>query len=275
MLAVFLIGCAGSSPVDLVAAAHPPVEHVVTPTITVTVIPVPDAPDGAGAPDAIAVPAKHDDAPYGAEIHSVRMLKGTILYKTPSIDADRVGVIRKGARAGFLAAAPAGGGCDARWIQLAPRGWACETALEPTTDAAPATATAPPALADLIAAEDTSPVPPVRGVYGVVRGKNVQAYASTSDAAAGNGRVLVGKNSVRSAGAVTINGKRTCRRGSAVTTTRAPRSRPARPRRRAAGSTASSRRAAWSTSSRSRRTAGSSGLATTPGSRARTCGSRR
>jgi hypothetical protein len=39
-----------------------------------------------------------------------------------------------------------------------------------------------------------------------VRGKNVQAYASKSDAAAGNGRALIGNNSVRSAGAVTVNG---------------------------------------------------------------------
>lgn len=130
----------------------------------------------------------------------VRFTRTTVLRAAPDADADDVGTIRKGARAAVLREAPAGAGCKTRWLELVPRGWTCDVTTEPTT-AAPT----PPREFSFA---DEDPTPPVTGVYGVVRGKNVQAFDSAADAAAGTGRALVGNNSVRAAGRVTVDGKR-------------------------------------------------------------------
>jgi hypothetical protein len=130
----------------------------------------------------------------------VRFTKSTVLRKQPDLDADDVGTIRKDARAAVLNEAPAGAGCKTRWIEIAPRGWACDVTTEPTTE--------PPTKRRTYALTDEDPTPPVTGVYGVVRGKNTVAYDSAGDAEAGAGRALVGNNSVRAAGSVKVNGKR-------------------------------------------------------------------
>jgi hypothetical protein len=96
----------------------------------------------------------------------VRFLTTTVLRKEPRADAAKVGVIRKDAVA-VRASEATGDGCkDDRWIQIAPRGWACENGVEITsnelTAATPITLDAP---------EDSSPLVP--GVYGVVRGAEV------------------------------------------------------------------------------------------------------
>lgn len=134
------------------------------------------------------------------ETTSVRFLKTTVLRSEPSIDADPIGVVARDVRAGVQGEAPAGDGCQRRWIHIAPRGWACEQALEPS-DEAPT----PSKIASL--ASDASP--PRVGVYGTVRGKQPVVFPSRADAAAGeNGRVLTGSNTVRAAGTVTIDGRR-------------------------------------------------------------------
>ena len=130
----------------------------------------------------------------------VRFTKATVLRKAPDLDADDVGTIKKDARAAVLNEAPAGAGCKTRWIEIAPRGWACDVTTEPTTEA--------PTKRRDYALTDEDPTPPVTGVYGVVRGKTTVAYDSASDAEAGAGRALVGNNSVRAAGSVKVNGKR-------------------------------------------------------------------
>lgn len=130
----------------------------------------------------------------------VRFTKNTVLRKQPDMDADDVGTIRKDARAAVLAEAPEGNGCKTRWIEIAPRGWACDATTEPTTEA--------PTRPRTYTLTDDDPTPPVTGVYGVVRGKNRQAYDTASDAEAGTGREVVGNLSVRAAGSVKINGKR-------------------------------------------------------------------
>lgn len=142
--------------------------------------------------------------PYAASIRSVQLLATTVLRKAPRTDAEKVGVIRKGTRAGVRSAAPGGNGCArGRWIQLEPRGWACETTLAPSREA-PTEATVVSLTGD-----DTDLPPAMTGVYGVVHGKSVQAYETAADAAEGTGgRTLVGAHTVRSAGTVTAGGRR-------------------------------------------------------------------
>ncbi len=112
----------------------------------------------------------------------VRFLATTTLRKAPRADADKVGIIKKGTVTILARTATAEGCTNDRWIQIAPRGWACESASEPTTDEA--TQATPIALD---APEDGSPLVP--GVYGVVRGAEVST-------------------SVRVVGGRTINGVR-------------------------------------------------------------------
>jgi hypothetical protein len=177
-LLLFVASCAGSS-------SHPP-PQVNEAIITVRIDQI------EALIDKVEAPAR----PYSGEIRSVRFTTTTALRKQPDTMAAKVGVIRKGTRVVATGSAPASPGCRTRWIQISPRGWACETVLVPTTEM--------PSVVTNATASD----PPVRGVYGVVRGKEVQAYASASEAKAGTGRILTGQNSVRAAGAVTIDGRR-------------------------------------------------------------------
>jgi len=145
------------------------------------------------------------EAPYGDEVRSVRFLATTTLRKQPASTADKIGVIAKGARARPEQAAPAGRGCARRWIAIAPRGWACESVLAPSSDEP--TAARARSLDDDNDDDDEAPV--VRGVYGVVRGRDVAAFATRADALSGeNARVLTGATSVRARGVVNVDGRR-------------------------------------------------------------------
>ncbi len=136
---------------------------------------------------------------YPETIHSVRFTNTTTVRKQPRSDADRIGVVSKDTRAGVVDEAPAGAGCASRWIAIAPRGWICETAIEPSEEQ--------PTPAKAIAfTDETTDV--ITGVYGFVYGANVQAFASTADIEAGEGQTLSGANSVRAAGTVTVDGRR-------------------------------------------------------------------
>ena len=75
--------------------------------------------------------------PYMRGIKSVTVMKTSVVRAQPRADSDPIGVIRKGTRAGLQQAVPGGNGCspDLRWIELAPRGWLCESMVEPSTDA--------------------------------------------------------------------------------------------------------------------------------------------
>ena len=173
LLALFIAGC-------VVSASPPP--HPLPEPVAVRI----DQVEAIAAPLSVA-----PVSPYGPAIRAVRFRRTTALRKRPALEADKVGVIRKGTRAVATSAAPASRGCKTRWIQIAPRGWTCEGAVIPTPEA-----------------PTVSTQSAVRGRYGVVRGKEVLAYASTADARTGTGRMLTGQNSVRAAGAVTIDGRR-------------------------------------------------------------------
>ncbi|MBA2539807.1 MAG: L,D-transpeptidase [Deltaproteobacteria bacterium] len=159
-----VMGCGGSG-----------TTHVATPTETRVVI-------HATQPPVIAPLEKPATAtPATPTTTTVRFLTNTVLRKEPRANAAKVGIIRKDARAAQRTTAIADGCKDDRWIQIVPRGWACESAIEvsseqPTTGAS----------VTLDAIDDGEPVP---GVYGRVRGADVST-------------------SVRAAAVVTIDGAR-------------------------------------------------------------------
>jgi hypothetical protein len=194
-----LAGCAGTA--SRTTTDRPPTTH-----LHMTVEPIVET--TAAAAELIvehvepALPAEPVEGIFPAGIRSVRFLRTTTLLAAPRADADKIGVIRTGARAAATDARPGDDDCDGRWIAIAPRGWACESSIEPTTEA-PTTAVAH-ALTD----EPDDDRPLVPGTYGTVRG-NAVAYESREDALAGtNGRALVGSNSVRVRAIVTIGDKR-------------------------------------------------------------------
>jgi hypothetical protein len=178
-------GCGGATDP---AGARPPI---------VTVEPIVE-PEPEPAPAAAAVAATSQPE----QTSVVRFARTTTLYKTPTAGADKVGIVRSGTRAVVTDAADGDGGC-ASWIQVAPRGWACETGVEPTLEAPT------PARDVSLTSEPDPDRPVVPGLYGAVRGKEVVAFGSRADARTGeNGRILVGSNSVRATGVVTVDGRR-------------------------------------------------------------------
>lgn len=128
--------------------------------------------------------------PYGEGVHSVRFVHDTVVRGAPHADAELIGVVRHDTHALPIDVAPSGDGCARRWLAIAPRGWVCETAIEPS----PALPTAP---------RDDGDGDAATGVYGLVR-REARAFASADDAEAGTGRALVGANSVRAIGRVAI-----------------------------------------------------------------------
>ncbi len=194
LLALVAVSC-GSSPAR-------PAEPIAPRRIVVI---APTAPKVTPLPAVAAVPSANP--PYMAGVRSVVLVKNTALRKQPRLDAALVGIIRKGTHAGVQQAILAGADCpttdgaEGRWIELAPRGWTCETAVEPSRDA--------PTVAPVASLDDDGSDPdPIKGVYGMVRG-DTEAFASRDDAAADtNGRTLAGSNTVRAAGVVAVDDRR-------------------------------------------------------------------
>lgn len=170
--------------------------------------PAPQAPRSAAVAPVVAAVAVV--APPAAEVvtpaelveESVELVRNAIVRARPRESAEKLGIVRRGARVAVRGEASGGEGCVGRWLELAPRGWVCDSAVVPTT--APLTAAAPTTLDEL---EDPSERL-VAGTYGIVRGRSAMAYASAEDAAAGAGRALAGSNSVRASGVVMIDGVR-------------------------------------------------------------------
>src|SRR5207237_7395803 len=97
----------------------------------------------------------------------VRFTTTTIVYVAPDKAAARTGIAGKDTRAKIVQTLPAGAGCSKRWIEIEPRGWACETSLVPSTEP-PSTAVAPTLDDDR---------EPEMGVYGAVY-RDAVAYDS-------------------------------------------------------------------------------------------------
>lgn len=137
------------------------------------------------------------DAPYAAEVRSVRATANSAVHAEPSASSTRIGVIGKGARAQVRRATPPGAGCAKRWIAIAPRGWVCELSLEPSPDEATA--------ATAVSLHDDAE--PELGVYGVVRASTA-VFANRGEIAAGQGHELDSAASVRMLGRIAVGGVR-------------------------------------------------------------------
>ncbi len=198
LLALLLIGCGGST-------SHP-VEPTPPKKIVMTVEVVPPGPGPTPAPAPAPAPAPDYSAVaaelFGEGFRSVELRAAAVLRKAPHADSNKVGVIRKGTRASVMRAEVAENGCKkGRWLELAPRGWVCEGAIEPSREA-PTAATA------VSLTDDVPQLPlPVGDVYGIVRGKDVLAYATAKEIREENGRALVGSHTVRQADKLKIDGK--------------------------------------------------------------------
>jgi len=127
----------------------------------------------------------------------VEFTRVTTLLEAPRADAERLGVIKKKARAAVKNEVAGDASC-ARWIEIEPKGWTCASSVVASTE--------PPTTATPIALDDDDRDRPavIRATYGVVR-RGTTAFANRNDA---TGRVLEGSNTVRAAGATTIDGKR-------------------------------------------------------------------
>lgn len=174
--ALLLIGCASSHPSDPIASPVPP------------------------APPPAPVVALHDAPPPepALPLRTVRFVANTLVRESP--EGGKLGIVRKGTVSRMITAEPGSDGCRARWIAIAPRGWVCETAVEPSSE--------PPTVAEAFSFDADDDEPSITGVYGVVRGENVHAYGSVDDASAGGGRELTGPTSVRAAGLVKVGDQR-------------------------------------------------------------------
>jgi hypothetical protein len=205
-LALTTLACGGSAPTPTTITVTPVLEieaqtHNVAPVVEDVSDDVTDDADDADVTD---VALAMMPGLYADDVRSVEMVSAAVAFATPDLEAEKVGVIGKGARSLVRDVAPAGDGCATRWLLVEPRGWICEDDTTPSTQ--------PPSTAKTVALDapldDSRPLVP--GVYGTVRkNKGAQAYDSVEDARAGTGgRALVGSNSVRLKGTVMIDGRR-------------------------------------------------------------------
>ncbi len=137
-----------------------------------------------------------------ADVDVVVLDRSAVVFARPRMDATKLGVIRKKARAQVVGTAELASSECPRWLEIAPRGWICESATSPTQERP--TEAGPPSLAEL---EDDGEVAPIRATYGIVR-RGTIAYSSKDDVVTGTGRVLAGSNTVRARGSTTIDGTR-------------------------------------------------------------------
>jgi lipoprotein-anchoring transpeptidase ErfK/SrfK len=214
LLALLLIGCGSSPshPSDPVEASKIVMDVTVVapaPAPAPTPGPAPAAPRRVGplAPIIESVEAVLAGTAYPDAIRSVQLLASTAVRQAPRADADKLGVIGKGARAAVRTAAPGGDGCTrGRWLEIEPRGWVCEAAVRPSEEAP----TAAPA-ASLAEDDGGAELSPVEGKFGTVR-DGTEAFATTADALAGeNGREREGAHTVRVTETVTAQGRKLAR----------------------------------------------------------------
>ena len=190
VLALLLVSCA-SSPSH---TADPTPEPDLEPMIHMT------ATEPVSAPVVTPLPAATPVDAAPKNVATMRFVHGYAVRKEPRADSAPFGIAKKGTIVAVQRTLPAAGGCAARWIEIAPRGWVCEDVLEPSDEV--------PTVSSAASLADDRDEPLVKGVYGIVRGSGVQAFASKDDVVAGTGRLLAGSNTVRAAGAVTIDGQR-------------------------------------------------------------------
>lgn len=90
------------------------------------------APSGAALARALAAgqPVPLPLPPYPPSVRSLRLRRSVAVHLGPSEATKRLGTVARDTRVGY-GSAWTGAGCDARWIEIEPRGWVCEAYLEP------------------------------------------------------------------------------------------------------------------------------------------------
>lgn len=167
--------------------------------------------DGAPAQPEVIDAGQVADAPadeqavapaFGPEVRSLRLRRSIGVRVDPSGDARYLGTVALNIRVGWKRAVT-GPDCEQRWIEIEPRGWVCESYLEPTTRE--------PWGVELPRLGRDEVVP---GVYGKVIGEGVHAWVPAppvegepdAPLALVEGRPLEGSVMVRRWGEVEVDG---------------------------------------------------------------------
>src|SRR5690606_27895100 len=84
--------------------------------------------DAAGEPEEVQVP--REAAHYGPAIRGLRLRRSIVVRAEPHSGGAKLGTVAAHTVVAWTSAAK-GEGCESRWIEIAPRGWVCESYLEP------------------------------------------------------------------------------------------------------------------------------------------------
>ncbi len=99
-------------------------------------VPMPLVTTAAAATEATSASLPTEALPppaFGPEVASLRVRRSISVRVEPRADSDRYGTVARDTRVLWKGAVQ-GPDCELRWIELEPRGFVCETYLEPTTD---------------------------------------------------------------------------------------------------------------------------------------------
>ncbi|MBT8493120.1 MAG: L,D-transpeptidase family protein [Deltaproteobacteria bacterium] len=75
-------------------------------------------------------PEPEPKRPYPAKVRSLRLTRSVAVHAGPAGDSPNLGTVARDTRVEVIQAKK-GEGCDKRWIEIVPRGWVCESYLEP------------------------------------------------------------------------------------------------------------------------------------------------
>ena len=100
-----------------------------------TSVVAPEAPAAADKDEPAAAAPAAEPPTYPPEVKSLRLRRSISVRLEPAEAAKRIGTVAQDTRV-RARSARSGPGCETRWIEIEPRGWVCETHLEPS-DRAP------------------------------------------------------------------------------------------------------------------------------------------
>lgn len=129
---------------------------------------------------------------------AVKLTANAPVRAEASAASARIGIIGRDARARVVQIKPPNEGCPKRWLQIAPRGWVCESNV--------VVATEPPTEAARVPLDDTRE--PELGRYGTVHGASAWIFDDAADAEANLGHAPEGAMKVRIAGEKIVRGVR-------------------------------------------------------------------
>ncbi len=130
---------------------------------------------------------------FGAGIRGLRLNRSIVVRVSPDLEGEKLGTVAAHTVVGWTQARKAPG-CDQRWVEITPRGWVCESYLEPVTDR--------PAGVEIPKVKAGDRVP---GTYGKVFGEEAM-LATLEDGVLVSQTPIVGASTVRKRGAAMVDG---------------------------------------------------------------------